>query len=154
MLPWDKARVAEALELDCKLDADTAHKIAKSVEERVFASGLTRISTTLIRELVDMGHIVSFCTAGYRCGRTGKKIMDALSSGQEGCFCKLNAVLTFQEWLEDFATGDTKEKGSKIIDKEMEEIRARVPADFSKAQLEHLEKGLLRIRAGERDLYF
>jgi ribonucleoside-triphosphate reductase len=53
VLPWDKARVAEALELECKLDADTAHKIAKSVEERVFASGLTRISTTLIRELVD-----------------------------------------------------------------------------------------------------
>ena len=53
VLPWDKAKVAEALELECKLDADTAYKIAKSVEERVFASGLTRISTTLIRELVD-----------------------------------------------------------------------------------------------------
>ncbi|MBN2810462.1 MAG: [FeFe] hydrogenase H-cluster radical SAM maturase HydG [Spirochaetales bacterium] len=123
-------------------------------EKQQFMLGDTRSLDAIIRELVDMGHIVSFCTAGYRCGRTGKKIMDALSSGQEGCFCKLNAVLTFQEWLEDFATGDTKEKGSKIIDKEMEEIRARVPADFSKAQLEHLEKGLLRIRAGERDLYF
>ncbi|HPX47849.1 MAG TPA: hypothetical protein PK408_06565 [Treponemataceae bacterium] len=101
-----------------------------------------------------MGHIVSFCTAGYRCGRTGKKIMDALESGREGCFCKLNAVLTFQEWLEDFASPETKRIGDEIINKEMKEIRARVPQDFTLELVEHLEKARARILAGERDLYF
>jgi len=52
-LPWSKHKIVQALEVECDLDADTAAKVAKAVEQRVFASGLTRISTTLIRELVD-----------------------------------------------------------------------------------------------------
>ena len=119
-----------------------------------FILGDTRSLDAIIRELAEMGHIVSFCTAGYRCGRTGKKIMDALAGGREGCFCKLNAVLTFQEWLEDFASPETKAIGDRIIDKEMKEIRARVPSDFTEAMYEHLEKARDRILKGERDLYF
>ena len=53
LLPWDKNRVAAALEEEAHLDAPTARKVASAVEERVLASGLTRISTSLIRELVD-----------------------------------------------------------------------------------------------------
>ncbi len=53
VLGWDKERIAKALEKESGLDVDNAHKIAKSVEERVFGSGVTRISTALIRELVD-----------------------------------------------------------------------------------------------------
>jgi ribonucleoside-triphosphate reductase len=53
MLPWDKSRIAKALVVEGNLSEEQAHKVAKSVEERVFSSGLTRISTDLIRELVD-----------------------------------------------------------------------------------------------------
>jgi len=53
VLPWDKQKIAQALEVECGVGSDLAHKIAKAVEERVFASGLTRISTSLIRELAD-----------------------------------------------------------------------------------------------------
>lgn len=123
-------------------------------ERQQFMLGDTRSLDAIVRELVEMGHIVSFCTAGYRCGRTGKKIMDALTTGKEGCFCKLNAVLTFQEWLEDFGSDESKKVGNEIIETEMKEIRARVPKDFSQAQLDHLEKGRKRILAGERDIYF
>lgn len=123
-------------------------------ETQQFMLGDTRSLDEIIRELASMGHIVSFCTAGYRCGRTGKKIMDALESGREGCFCKLNAVLTFQEWLEDFASAETKKIGDEIIDREMAEIRARVPADYSEVLWDHLLKARQKILAGERDLYF
>lgn len=136
------------------LDVETGGGDDQKEKRQQFMLGDTRSLDAIVRELAEMGHIVSFCTAGYRCGRTGKKIMDALMSGQEGCFCKLNAVLTFQEWLEDFATPETKRVGDAIIEKEMVEIRARVPADFSEAQLKHLEKGRERILAGERDIYF
>ena len=44
--------------------------------------------------------------------------MTLLRTGREGCFCKLNAVLTFQEWLEDFATPETRLIGEAIIRKE------------------------------------
>ena len=51
--PWDKRRVAAALEAEAELPAEVADEIATAVEHRIFDSRLKRISTTLIRELVD-----------------------------------------------------------------------------------------------------
>jgi ribonucleoside-triphosphate reductase len=51
--PWDKKLIAQALVAEADVQAETADEIASAVEKRVFASGLTRISTSLIRELVD-----------------------------------------------------------------------------------------------------
>ena len=156
--------IKSLLDIITQRDADSrvgigAYAEAFSADEQrektqQFILGDTRSLDAIIRELAAAGHIVSFCTAGYRCGRTGKKIMDALSTGREGCFCKLNAVLTFQEWLEDFASPETKRIGDAIIDKEMKEIRARVPADFSEPMWEHLVQAREKILKGERDLYF
>jgi ribonucleoside-triphosphate reductase (formate) len=53
LLPWDKSRIAEALEKEAHLDSETARKVAGSVEEKVIASGISRITTGLVRELVD-----------------------------------------------------------------------------------------------------
>ena len=103
----------------------------------------------VIREFADMGYITSFCTAGYRCGRTGKCIMDLLRTGKEGQFCKLNAVLTFREWLNDFAGEETKKAGEKVIEKEIEEVKVAMPGIFSNF-MDYYE----RIKKGERDLYF
>ncbi|MGO8693141.1 MAG: [FeFe] hydrogenase H-cluster radical SAM maturase HydG [Rectinemataceae bacterium] len=123
-------------------------------ERQQFMLGDTRSLDEVVRELASMGYITSFCTAGYRCGRTGKKIMGLLKSGREGCFCKLNAVLTFQEWLEDFASPETKAVGEKIIAKELAEIKARVPADYSPELYREFVNDRERIAHGERDLYF
>ena len=53
LVAWDKSRIVEALEKEAHVDAATARKVAGAVEEKVLASGLSRISTALIRELVD-----------------------------------------------------------------------------------------------------
>jgi len=53
LVPWDKGRIADALETEAHLDAETARKVASAVEGKVLASGLSRISTGLVRELVD-----------------------------------------------------------------------------------------------------
>jgi len=53
LLPWDKGRIADALEKEAHLDPATARKVATAVEDKVLASGLTRISSALVRELVD-----------------------------------------------------------------------------------------------------
>jgi 2-iminoacetate synthase len=117
-------------------------------ERQQFMLGDTRSLDELVRDFAEMGHITSFCTAGYRCGRTGKCIMDLLRSGKEGKFCKLNAVLTFQEWLDDFATPATREAGLRVLDRELEEIRAQNPQGFST-----FSQFLERVRKGERDLF-
>lgn len=118
-------------------------------ERQQFFLGDTRSLDTVVRELAEMGFITSFCTAGYRCGRTGKCIMDLLRSGEEGWFCKLNAILTFREWLDDFATASTRKAGEKIIRKELAEVKKIRPAIYPR-----LKDYYRRIKKGERDLYF
>ncbi|NQT28769.1 MAG: [FeFe] hydrogenase H-cluster radical SAM maturase HydG [Candidatus Omnitrophica bacterium] len=114
-----------------------------------FFLGDTRSLDEVIRELSCAGYITSFCTAGYRCGRTGKCIMELLKTGDEGKLCKLNAVLTFREWLDDFATNETKKAGEVIIQKELSEIKALMPKDYPMT-IEYYQ----RIEQGQRDLYF
>jgi 2-iminoacetate synthase len=132
-----------------------AYSAAQQKEEaQQFLLGDTRTLDEIVRELASLGHITSFCTAGYRCGRTGKKIMKALESGQEGCFCKLNAVLTFEEWLADFASPETRRIGAGLVRRELEEIRRRVPKDFPQNVYDHFLKARERVLSGERDIYF
>jgi len=117
-------------------------------EKQQFILGDTRSLDELICEFVDKGHITSFCTAGYRCGRTGKCIMDLLRKGEEGKFCKLNAIITFREWLDDFASQETRDKAEPIIKKEINEVREKYPQIFDLFQ-DYYE----RTKQGERDLY-
>ena len=118
-------------------------------DRQQFLLGDTRSLDEVIREYARMGYITSFCTAGYRCGRTGECIMNLLKTGQEGIFCKLNAVLTFREWLDDFASAETKEVGERVIEKELNEVREKIPKLYPRL-MERYEK----IKSGERDIYF
>ena len=106
----------------------------------------------MVRELATDGYITSFCTAGYRCGRTGDKIMGLLEKGVEGKFCKLNAVLTFREYLNDYASAETRIAGEQLIARELQEIERN--AFFTdKRLLPTFMSYYKRIAAGERDLY-
>jgi 2-iminoacetate synthase len=121
----------------------------QEAKRQQFLLGDPRGLDEFIKELAERGYITSFCTAGYRCGRTGDRIMKLLRTGQEGRFCKLNAVLTFREWLDDFASEETKKAGERVIMKEMAEIERQIPSAYAKLK-EYYE----RIEGGERDLYF
>lgn len=121
----------------------------QEVERQQFLLGDTRSLDDVIREFALNGYITSFCTAGYRCGRTGKRIMDLLRHGKERWFCKLNAVLTFKEYLLDFATDKTIQIGEKVIEEEGRKIEAEIPQIMPE-----FKEYLRRIESGERDLFF
>jgi len=114
-----------------------------------FLLGDTRSLDEIVREQASEGRITSFCTAGYRCGRTGECIMDLLKTGAEGKFCKLNAILTFREWLDDFASEQTRIVGEKVVEKEINQIKTEDWPVYPQL-MEYYE----RIKNGERDLYF
>lgn len=124
------------------------HAAKQKKDKQQFILGDTRSLDELICAMARMGHITSFCTAGYRCGRTGKCIMDLLRSGGEGKFCKLNAVLTFQEWVDDFASEATKRLAQPLIEREINEIKQKNPQALDIFMNYHE-----RIKKGERDLY-
>ena len=118
-------------------------------DRQQFMLGDTRSLDEMVRYLASRGTITSFCTAGYRCGRTGGCIMDALKTGREGKFCKINAVLTFREWLDDFASDETRAIGEALIQKELAGIKEWLPK-FYPTVLKQYEATC----NGKRDLFF
>ena len=123
--------------------------VSQEIDEQQFLLGDPRTLEELICDLARRGTITSFCTAGYRCGRTGGCIMDSLKTGKEGTFCKVNAVLTFREWLDDFASPESIKICEPVLKSELAAIEANYPKFYPQV-LNRYNK----ICAGERDLYF
>ncbi|HJC58597.1 MAG TPA: [FeFe] hydrogenase H-cluster radical SAM maturase HydG [Candidatus Eisenbergiella intestinipullorum] len=76
----------------------------------------------VVRWLMENGHIPSFCTACYREGRTGDRFMSLCKSGQILNCCHPNALMTLSEYLEDYASPETREIGYRLIEKELKRI--------------------------------
>ena len=76
----------------------------------------------VVRWLMDNGQIPSFCTACYRAGRTGDRFMALCKSGQILNCCHPNALMTLAEYLEDYASPETKKVGYELIERELEKI--------------------------------
>ncbi len=112
-----------------------------------FDVGDHRSLDQIIHHLLPDGYIPSFCTACYRTGRTGENFMDLAKSAHIHEMCQPNAVLTFQEYLCDYASPDTRQRAIPAIEKALMEIENEA---FRKECINRLE----RIKAGERDLYF
>lgn len=77
----------------------------------------------VINWLMDNGHIPSFCTACYRAGRTGDRFMDFCKSGQILNYCHPNALMTLAEYLADYASPSTREKGLALIRAELSGVK-------------------------------
>lgn len=101
----------------------------------------------VVNWLMTMDYIPSFCTACYREGRTGDRFMQLCKSKQIQNCCHPNALMTLKEYLEDYASEDTKEIGDKLIIKEL----TNIPNEKVK---EIVVKNLENIKNGQRDFRF
>ena len=101
----------------------------------------------VLKWLMEIGYLPSFCTACYREGRTGDRFMDLCKSKQILNCCHPNAILTLLEYLVDYASPKTKKLGEELILKEIE----NVPNEKTQGIL---KKNLEKIRNGERDFRF
>lgn len=102
----------------------------------------------IIKWLMELGYVPSFCTACYRAGRVGDKFMEICKEKQIHNFCHPNALITLKEFLEDYASPKTKEIGEKLIAKELDDIES--PEIVKEKTVEYLKK----IEKGERDFRF
>ena len=101
----------------------------------------------VVRWLMEMGYIPSFCTACYREGRTGDRFMSLLKAGQIQNCCHPTALMTLKEYLEDYASPETKEIGMKLIERELQNIPNE---KVRKIAYEHIHD----IAEGKRDFRF
>lgn len=102
----------------------------------------------VIKWLMELGYLPSFCTACYRNGRTGDRFMEICKDKQIHNFCHPNAILTLKEYLEDYASEETKTIGEKLIEKEQKTLEC--PECVRLKVAEDLEK----IAKGGRDFNF
>ena len=100
----------------------------------------TRTLDEVIKWLMDMEYIPSFCTACYREGRTGDRFMELCKAKQIQNCCHPNALMTLKEYLVDYAAPATKEVGNKILVKELDTLNPKVRAIVEK-NLEAIENG-------------
>ncbi|HIR87412.1 MAG TPA: [FeFe] hydrogenase H-cluster radical SAM maturase HydG [Candidatus Fimimorpha faecalis] len=107
----------------------------------------TRMLDEVVKWLMELGYIPSFCTACYREGRTGDRFMSLCKSGQIQNCCHPNALMTLKEYLEDYARPETKAVGDALILKEIKNIPKE---KVRQIVIERLEK----IANGERDFRF
>lgn len=101
----------------------------------------------IVNWLLENKYIPSFCTACYREGRTGDRFMSLVKAGQISNVCHPNALMTLQEYLNDYASEDTSEKGMKLIEEELRNIKSEKVTELTKKYLEE-------IRNGNRDFRF
>ncbi|WP_407314382.1 [FeFe] hydrogenase H-cluster radical SAM maturase HydG [Desulfosporosinus sp. SB140] len=123
------------------------HGINKTEEKPQFEVADHRSPMEVIKSLCLSGYMPSYCTACYREGRTGDRFMALAKAGQIHNVCLPNALLTFKEFLIDYADEELKELGRKAIEKGLQDIPKEVARKAA-------EEKLKRIAAGERDLRF
>lgn len=123
------------------------HEETKEENSAQFDVNDNRTLDEVVSWLMDLGYIPSFCTACYREGRTGDRFMSLVKAGQISNCCHPNALMTLREYLDDYASAETKEKGIKLIQKELLNIPNE---NVRKIAEEHIRD----IDGGKRDFRF
>ncbi len=114
-------------------------------ENGQFSLGDQRPLDEVIRDIVSLGYVPSFCTGCYRLGRTGKDFMDLAKPGEIRRHCDPNAVSTFMEYCIDYASAETAAAGIQLIGR----MTAEMDPPAGRKAREMLEK----VRGGARDVF-
>ncbi|BDU50518.1 [FeFe] hydrogenase H-cluster radical SAM maturase HydG [Haliovirga abyssi] len=130
-----------------ELQGYSKHKKEQDLRKEQFKIGDSRGLDEVMGELMTQGFIPSFCTACYRLGRTGEHFMEFSKPGFIHNFCTPNALLTLSEYLDDYASPETKKAGYSLVEKELKTINLGNAKDSILKKLES-------IKNGERDLYY
>ena len=101
----------------------------------------------VVRWLMELGYIPSFCTACYREGRTGDRFMALCKNGQIQNCCQPNALMTLKEFLMDYASPETVAVGEKLIEAEYGNIKSDKVRAITKERVK-------MIADGQRDFRF
>jgi len=119
----------------------------QNLNREQFAINDNRSLAEIIEELIDTGYLPSFCTACYRLGRTGEHLMEFSVPGFIKRFCTPNAILTLAEYIEDYASDEVAKKAWAVIDREITNLG-------QEKVVKELQNRLIKIKNGERDMYF
>ncbi len=118
-----------------------AHEELEEENSQQFDISDTRTLDEVVNWLLEGGYIPSFCTPCYRVGRTGDRFMQLVKSGQIANCCQPNALMTLKEYLEDYASDDTKKNGEAVIKTELENIPNEKVKGIAKEYIANIQSG-------------
>lgn len=101
----------------------------------------TRTLDEIVGWLMELGYIPSFCTACYREGRTGDRFMALAKSGQIANICAANALMTLHEYLEDYASAETRQHAPRLMEQELRYIPSERIRQKTLANIEEIKRG-------------
>lgn len=110
-----------------------------------FQLGDHRPMDEVVKDILSLGYLPSFCTACYRSGRTGDRFMDLAKSGTIGRICAPNALATFEEYVNDFGDDEMRKAADETIARELSEMPDKTRALS--------EKMMRQIDEGEKDVF-
>ncbi len=110
-----------------------------------FSLGDHRPMDEVIRDVANLGYIPSFCTGCYRLGRTGQDFMDLAKPGEIKAHCGPNALSSFMEYLNNYASPETREIGIKLIEDTISEMEG-LPKERSRKLVD-------RVKQGQKDVF-
>lgn len=110
-----------------------------------FSLGDHRSLDEVIRDVASLGFVPSFCTACYRLGRTGADFMDVAKPGEIKEHCNPNALATFQEYLLDYGSEETRRAGESRIAATLEEMEPAL-REKSRTMVD-------QVKSGRRDVF-
>ncbi len=80
-----------------------------------FQLGDYRSLAEVVKDVCELEHIPSFCTACYRLGRTGQDFMDLTKPGLIKEKCAPNALSSFLEYVLDYAPPETRAVAGRLM---------------------------------------
>ena len=116
------------------------------IESAQFCLGDHRPLDEVVRDVAALGYVPSFCTACYRLGRTGRDFMDLAKPGEIKEHCGPNALATFQEYLEDYGSPETRLVGQRCIACALAELEPGLQA--------RARTMVQMVKSGRRDVYW
>jgi 2-iminoacetate synthase len=117
----------------------------EGAQSEQFRMGDHRSLDEVVKDIAQAGFTPSFCTACYRMGRTGRDFMDLAKPGLIREMCGPNALSTFVEYLEDYASPQTRAAGEVAIAAELAGMEPKIRR--------YSETMIAKVRAGKRDVF-
>lgn len=143
VLPFGISQISGGSKTSVGGYAEEEHDNEKSEQ---FDVSDNRTLDDIVKWLMEIGYIPSFCTACYREGRTGDRFMSLLKSGQISNCCHPNALMTLKEYLQDYASEETKAIGENLISQEILNVPKEKVREIAIKNLQDIENGIRDFR--------
>lgn len=98
------------------------YAVEKQTDSSQFEIADNRTLDEVVRWLMQLGYVPSFCTSCYANGRQGQDFMEICKKQQIHKFCTPNALLTLREYLNNYASDETYEIGRLLLIDELNKL--------------------------------